>query len=100
MGMRRSLKMKDYQRINDFQQMPKALIIKNLIKQQRMDSGVDNMMKRDAFNLVSETAAQFSTNPINAIIENQIEYGRAQSRGTFDLESVFNCGSTTNDKVV
>ena len=34
-GMRRTLKMHDYKRINDFDALPKACIIKNLIKQQR-----------------------------------------------------------------
>ena len=45
-------------------------------------------MKRDEFNYVSQGAAMYVSNPINSILDDQIEYGRAQSRGAVDYDKI------------
>ena len=64
------------QRIPKLKALPKAILLKNLIQQRRMEPEVVNLKE---FNMVSQAAATFSGNAINKILEDQIEFGRAQS---------------------
>ena len=45
-------------------------------------------MRREEFNYVSQGAAMYVSNPINTILDDQIEYGRAQSRGAVDYDKI------------
>jgi len=45
-------------------------------------------LERAELNWVSNNAALYSANPINTVIEDQIEYGRTQSRGGIDYDEI------------
>ena len=73
----------DIRRISEMKVIPKALVIKQLIGKQ---NNASHQMPREEFNIVSQTAAQFSGNPINSMLQDHMEYGRAQSRGPIDYD--------------
>ena len=75
----------DYKRISEMKVLPKALVIKQLIGKRR---NAPNQIPREEFNIVSQTAAQFSGNPINSMLQDHMEYGRAQSRGPLDYDMI------------
>ena len=39
-------------------------------------------------NFISQKAALYSANPINSVLEDQIEQARAQSRGNVDYDKI------------
>ena len=73
----------DIRRISEMKVIPKALVIKQLISK---NNNASHQMPREEFNIVSQTAAQFSGNPINSMLHDHMEYGRAQSRGPIDYD--------------
>ena len=63
----------DYERIQQYGALPRACILKNLIKNRRMEPV--SKIERAELIWVSNNAALYSANPINTVIEDQIEYG-------------------------
>ena len=57
-----------------------------MIKARRNDTSSN--VDREEVSWVSQNAALFSANPINTVIEDQIEFGRAQSRGGLDYDEL------------
>jgi hypothetical protein len=76
----------DYDRIQQYGALPRACILKNLIKNRRMEPV--SKMERAELNWVSNNAALYSANPIKTVIEDQIEYGLTQSRGGMDYNEI------------
>jgi len=45
-------------------------------------------MKRDEMNFISQRAALYSANPINSVLEDQMEQARAHSRGAVNYDRI------------
>ena len=78
------------------QAVPKVLLLKKLIKKRK---NMDNQVNRKEFNVVSQAAAEFSSNPANVLLSDHLEYGRAQSRGHID-SLMSKTGRTSNDNSI
>ena len=93
--MRRVLENGDYDRIQEFDALPRACILKNLIKQRRIEPLHE--LHREEVNFISQKAALYSANPINSVLEDQIEQARAQSRGNVNYDKIVRSSFYSND---
>lgn len=69
------LNAKDYERVNDYEAIPRATILRNLIKKRQQEAC--NLLDRQELNLVSQGSAMYVSNPISSMLQDQIEFGRA-----------------------
>ena len=58
----------------DMKVLPKAILVKQLIGKRKT---MANKISRKEFSAVTQAAAGFSGNPINSMLDDHMEYGRA-----------------------
>lgn len=75
LGGRRVLENEDFERISEYDALPRACILKNLIKQRRIEPLHE--LKREEVNFIAQGAALYSSNPINSVLDDQMEQARA-----------------------
>lgn len=56
----------DFSRIKEYDSLPRACILKNLIRRRRSNNA--QSLKREEFNYISQGAALYSANPINSVL--------------------------------
>ena len=83
---KRQLGPEDFERIKEFEALPRAFVLKNLIKQRLQNP--QHELHREELNFITQGTALYSANPINSVLENQIEFARAASRGNVDYDRI------------
>ena len=90
------LEKEDFERIKEYDALPRACILKNLIKQRRNDPHTE--YQRAQQNFIAQGAALYSANPINTVLDDQIEIARAHSRGKVDFDRIVRSSLYSNEQ--
>lgn len=75
----------DYERVRNLEAVSRATMLRNLIKKRKQEAC--NRLDRQELQIVSDASAMYASNPINSMLDDQIEFGRAQSRGIYDYSN-------------